>query len=197
MTTALEDRKYPVPIQFLLGWSGVMLAFAWGIAEGSLFFIVPDIIITLVAVFCIRKSLFHLAAVTAGSLVAGAGLYLWASFDGSAAEIIGKVPFVAPDMLAGVEAGLAEHGVWSLCHGPLSGIPYKVYAVTAPGYVSIIPFLLVSIPARLERLLVTWLLFAGGGWCFRKKIDRKPHFAVVGHALYWVAVYGWYWSVIG
>jgi hypothetical protein len=78
--------------------------------------------------------------------------------------------------------------------GPASGIPYKVYAVQAPGYTSLGPFLLVSAPARLERLMLTWVLFALAGALLRKHVRRRPSVAVTAYAVYWLAVYAYYWT---
>ena len=77
--------------------------------------------------------------------------------------------------------------------GPLSGIPYKIYATLAPKYMSPATFLCFSIPARLERLALTWLLFGFFGLLFRQSL---PVFRGIGHLTYWIIVYILYWSAI-
>lgn len=187
----------PAWILWLVGWPGIAGAFAWGLAEGSFFFLVPDIIITLAALCAFRKSLFHLGAVVLGSMLAGSLLYAWASRDPAAASAaIHHVPFVREGMFPAVQEGFSRHGVWELCRGPSSGIPYKVYAVLAPAFTGYLPFLLATIPARLERLVSTWLLFSLLGLAWRRQFERHPGRMLALHAAFWIPLYAWYWSSI-
>ena len=180
----------------LLGAPGLIAAFAWGIAEGSFFFMIPDIIITLAALFSIKRSLAHMLLVVAGSLVAGTALFLWSQSDYNTAKTtVARVPFVREKMFEKTEVEFARLGVGALFTGPTEGIPYKVYAVQAPGRCSIGIFLLASIPARLERLIMSWIVFVCAGWAFRRYKVRAVY-PVIFHAAYWTLVYVYYWSVI-
>jgi hypothetical protein len=78
--------------------------------------------------------------------------------------------------------------------GPVRGIPYKVYAVAAPEHSSLGSFLLVTIPARIWRLLVVWLGFAGAGLLLRKL--GRASLAPAVHALFWIVVYVIYWAKV-
>jgi len=181
--------------EWLIGWPGVTLAFLWGVAEGCFFFLVPDILITLAAIFSPRRSLVHLAAVVSGSLLGGGSMYAWAaSQPANARAAVARVPFVAVSMFDTVAADLQRDGAWGLCRGPLSGIPYKVYAVEAPPYVPLGAFLVVSVPARLERLLITWILFAAVGMLAQQALITR-RWLIAGHAIYWAAVYAYYWKI--
>jgi len=42
-------------VQWMLGWPGIALAFVWGLAEGTLFFVVPDVLLSLAALFGPRE----------------------------------------------------------------------------------------------------------------------------------------------
>lgn len=179
----------------LLGRAGLWAAAIWGFAEGTLFFIVPDMLLTLTALFGFRAAWRQAVLVVAGSLVAGALLFAWAAkTPESATRVVQAVPFVRPAMVDKVRADYTEAGATALLRGPLSGIPYKLYAVEAPGRVSLPVFLLVSVPARLERLVVGLLLFGVAGWWLRQRIAAAPGWAVTAHAVYWVAVYACYWA---
>jgi hypothetical protein len=170
-------------------------AVAWGAAEGSLFFVVPDILITLSAGVSPRRGLRHLAFVIVGSFLAGIAMFLWgARAPEDARRMVESVPFVQPSMFERVERDFEKAGVWALCLGPTSGIPYKVYAVTAPRYTSLGAFAAVSIPARAERLLITWAQFAVLGWLLRKFTKNPMRWLVVLHAVYWFVVYALYWG---
>jgi hypothetical protein len=193
MTRAPE----PAVLRWLLRPSGSWAAAAWGFAEGTLFFVMPDLIITLTALFSIRHSLKQIATAVAGALVGGMLLYgLAAQNPASAKSMVLGVPFVKHRMFETVDREFRTVGAWAPCKGPTSGIPYKVYAVEATRHINWFLFLLVSIPARLERLVITWALFAALGRLCGRYIAAHPGSAITFHALYWVAVYGFYWSVI-
>jgi hypothetical protein len=190
-----EKLTAPNWVQYLLTRPGIVAAFIWGLAEGSFFFIVPDLIIALAALYSPQKALRHLLAVVAGSLVAGAGLFLWSSAaHQSALAAVGSVPFIPAGMFQSVSSDITSLGVWALCKGPLSGIPYKVYAVLSPGFIPLLPFLLVSIPARLERLLVSWIIFSLAGMVLKRFLVRYPALGPALHGIYWIIIYALYWS---
>ena len=81
----------------------------------------------------------------------------------------------------------------ALVTGLLQGIPYKIYAVQAGGQgLSLIPFLLFTIPARLERILPVVLVGAAVGVAFRKIIRRYAGLVVAGYVALWVCIYALY-----
>ena len=49
----------------LLGWAGIAAALAWGLVEATFFFIVPDVLITLLVMFSVKTSVRAMALVTA------------------------------------------------------------------------------------------------------------------------------------
>lgn len=177
---------------------GDAIAFAWGVAEATLFFVVPDLITTLSAGTRWRRSLRHVGLVIAGSLLGGLTMFAWASTSPNAArDAVADVPFVNAQMFERVARDLDDHGAWGLCMGPTSGTPYKVYAVLSPGRVSPTLFTLVSVPARAERLALTWVQFAVLGWALRRWSKHPTRWLLGIHAAYWLAVYAFYWSRTG
>jgi hypothetical protein len=94
-------------------------------------------------------------------------------------------------MLERADRDFREYGVWGVSRGPLRGIPYKVYAVEAPVHSSLWPFLVVTIPARLWRLLGVWLAFLLGGMVLRRV--QKMRVAPWLHSAIWIVVYVLYW----
>lgn len=192
-----ENPAEPLFVHQLLTKPGILAAFVWGIAEGSLFFIVPDLVISLAALYSPGKALRHISAVVAGSLVAGTCLFLWSSFSPEAAlDAVRHVPFVRSEMFSRVNSDIASFGAIALCKGPLSGIPYKIYAVLSPGSMPLSLFLLVSIPARLERLLVSWIVFSMAGVLLKRFILHYPALGPGLHGIYWVIIYVLYWSQV-
>ena len=174
----------------LLGLSGVITATVWGFAEGTLFFIVPDLLLTLTALFSIKRACLQAVAVTLGALIAGGLMFTWSSNDpATAAKAVAAVPLVTTEMPGSVQASYEDHGAGALLRGPLNGIPYKLYAIQAPEHLSLSSFLLMSIPARLERFVGGLLLFGAIGWWQRKRIASHPNRTVAAWGIYWALIY--------
>jgi hypothetical protein len=191
-TSAAQLDAVPTWANWLTRWPGITFAFLWGFAEGTLFFILPDVPFSLAAMFRPRRALIHLAAIVAGALLAGAVMFSWSAHGPAARRAVAQVPLVTPAMFERAESDYSQFGVWAGSRGPVRGIPYKVYAVEAPEHCSLWPFLLVTIPARMWRLLVVWLGFACAGM-FLRKIGRAS-LAPALHATFWLVVYVAYWA---
>lgn len=178
----------------LTRWPGIALAFLWGFAEGTLFFILPDVPLSFAALFRPRRALIHLVAIVAGALLAGAVMFSWATHGPAAHRAVAQVPLVTPVMFERAESDYRRFGIWAAGIGPVRGIPYKVYAVEAPEHVGLWSFLLVTIPARIWRLIAVWLVFAAAGMILRKL--GRASLAPALHALSWILVYAVYWSKV-
>jgi membrane protein YqaA with SNARE-associated domain len=165
----------------------------WGFTEGTLFFFIPDIIFTATALFSIRAASRQIAAVLAGALVAGMLMFSIATFEPTATrDVVSGVPFVRDRMFANVDREYRELGPWALVQGPMRGTPYKVYAVEGPQHTNLLTFLLISLPARLLRFIVTAVIFASIGALLR----RWPPRALAFHLAAWAGVYVYYWTAI-
>ncbi len=173
---------------------GTVLAFLWGFAEGTLFFILPDVPLSLVALFRPRRALLHMAAIVAGAVLAGSVMFTWSDHSPEARAAVAHVPAVSSAMFEHADRDFDQYGIWGASLGPLRGIPYKVYAVEAPAHSALWPFLLVTIPARLWRLVVVWLGFAGTGALLRR-LDRAGLGPALG-AIFWVVTYAIYWTTV-
>jgi membrane protein YqaA with SNARE-associated domain len=156
---------------------GLMLAAAvWGFAEATLFFVVPDVLITWLAGRELRRGLWAALGATAGALLGGLLMFAWGWNDpASALAALDGVPAIGEAMLERVRLDLEAHGLVAMFTGPLLGTPYKIYAALA-GELGMGPgeFLLISVPARLLRFVLlavavaalrsTWL----SGWPQRR-----------------------------
>ena len=192
----MDEAHKPNWVERLLGRPGLWLAFTWGLAEGTLFFIVPDVIVTLAAMFRPRRALLHASAAVGGALLAGALMYGWASAaPASARAAVDTVPFVSTEMFATVQQDFEAEGLWAVFKGPRLGIPYKVYAVQAPGRLPLATFLLATAPARFERFILTWAGFAVLGLLMKRVIQARPRALAGVHAVLWTAFYAYYWAV--
>jgi hypothetical protein len=193
-TAASEE---PAWVNWLDGMPGLGLAFLWGLAEGTFFFVVPDVVISLAAMLRPSRAWRHIVAAIAGSTIAGALLFSWSSSNPDGArQAIARVPFVTARMFTQVRASFQAHGLGAVFLGPLSGTPYKIYAVEAPQFVGRAAFLMATIPARGERFLFVWALFGAGGTLLRRFLGRTALQLAIRHGLFWVVFYAIYWSVI-
>jgi len=193
----LPQAEQPLWVARLLGRPGMGGSFAWGLAEGTLFFVVPDVLISLAALFSPRRASLHMVAAILGAVLAGAFLFQWArSSEATARTWIAGVPFVSAEMFEQVDRDYRALGAAAVFKGPVYGIPYKIYAVEAPKHISLSALLLITIPARLERLLLAWLFFSAAGLGLRRWRPGRPALLVGAHAVFWAAFYAYYWSVI-
>lgn len=135
-------------------------ALAWGLAEATLFFIVPDVLLSALALSRLRTALVACVWAMAGALAGGAAMYFWGAAAGAEAwGLLDRVPAIDPAMQAGVRHSLAEEGLPALFLGPLTGTPYKLYAVAAGQQATDLwSFLAVSAPARAARFVLVCLL---------------------------------------
>jgi hypothetical protein len=168
------------------------------LAESTFFFFVPDILFTATALFSFKASVRHMALAVSGALLGGSLMFFWGQRDPDAGQrAVNRVPFVTDKMLASVEKDFDAWGMWGMCKGPMSGIPYKAYAIKAGKHGSWPLFLVATVPARLSRFLLAWLVFTAVSVPLRKRIRAHPRVALSVHAGYWIVVYALFWSSVG
>ena len=156
------------------------VAFGWGFAEAVLFFVIPDVFLTLVAVrFGFRRS-FRLALLaTAGAVVGGLVMYGWAALHpASAFGAMALLPGVDTSMIASVQAGIAAHGNAALLAGPWQGTPYKLFAAASGELgLSWIGLALLTIPGRLARFAFSIAIASYLRWFFIRWISQRQRSA--------------------
>lgn len=138
-----------------------IVAALWGFAEATLFFLVPDIWLTAIAVSRGRAAAFRAAGwAIAGAAAGGAMMYVWASADPAGAmAAIDSLPAISTAMIDSSREALMQNGLWQLFVGAMTGTPYKIFAAAAPaaGF-SLVQLLLVTIPARAVRFVAAILI---------------------------------------
>lgn len=184
-------------VQWLHGPLGVALAVFWGLGEATFFFVVPDVLISLVALLRPARAWRHVLAALAGAALGGLLLYSWSARNPAKAQtFVAHVPFVRMRMLAGVHSSYAKRGAGAVFLGPLATTPYKIYAVEAPEFLSRNKFVLATFPARAERFLAVWAAFAFAGHQLRKRFGFGDKRLLAIHACFWICLYGFYWGNI-
>jgi hypothetical protein len=182
---------------FLLGSGGIALSFFWGLAEATLFFIVPDVLLSLVSIFSLRRVWRHIAAAIAGAVAGGALMFFWAQTNpDSARAAVKKVPFVTEAMFVLVDAGFRKSGMLAVYAGPMTGTPYKIYALTAPKFASFTSFVFATVPARAWRFILVSLFSAACAGVLRMRWNISLGQLARWHALAWTAFYVFYWTRI-
>ncbi|MGH3434135.1 MAG: hypothetical protein ACRDQB_15000 [Thermocrispum sp.] len=173
-----------------------LAAAAWGLAEATLFFIVPDVLLTAVALRDRETALRCCLWTLGGALLGGALMFAWATHAPEAAVAsVDHVPAVTEQMLTRVQSGLADSGVLAMFLGPLSGTPYKLYAVFAPAAgIGLPAFLLISIPARLIRFVLVVLLTNLTARTLLKRRSSRTRLALVMG--FWITFYALYFAVL-
>lgn len=181
----------------LAGGPGILLAFLWGLAEATFFFVVPDVFLSLVAMLGGWRTWRHICAAICGALLGGALLFHWAQVKpAQARDAVARVPFIRESMFTKVEEGLRKQGLSAVFFGSITGIPYKLYAVEAPGFFSQRDFLLATPPARGVRFFAVWFVFGGFAAWLRKYWNCQRWHLVSGYAAVWILVYAFYWGRI-
>ncbi len=173
------------------------IAFAWGLAEATQFFVVPDVWLTLAARRRLRPGLVAALHALAGALLGGTAMYLWGQRRGvEALAAVLAVPAIDAPMAAWVAEALRTQGEVAVLWGPLKGVPYKLYAVQAAAAgVPLAGFLLISVPARLVRfLLVTTIAHYGLRLLARWRFPVTDTTVLI---VCWVSFYAWYFSTMG
>ena len=171
-------------------------SFAWGFAEATLFFTVPDVLLTY-AVIRVgwRKALGLLLFVLSGALLGGAAMYGLAAINTETARAtVDSVPLISRDMIERAAQEMRGDWLWNMIVGAMTGTPYKVYAIEAPGAgVPFVAFMLGSVPARSIRWLLT-LAFAA---LVVAALNRAglAKIAVPLWASMWIAFYLFYYII--
>ena len=186
----------PVLVFILRPWS-LWGGFIWGFAEATLFFIVPDVLLTFIALYSFRRSIKVLAFILIGAVGGGNLMFVIGQLSPEQSKaVVLRVPFVSSAMFERTHQSFERNGIWALTKGPTSGIPYKVYCVQASRYSGWPMFLVASVLARMERFALFWAIAGLLGLAFRKSIRRQPMITAAVHVCIWVLRYAWYWTRI-
>lgn len=183
-------------LPWILLWPGIALTGAWAFAEASVFFLVPDIPLSLAAMYSPKRVWRHGLALLAGAVLAGGLMFQWAAHGGTARSVVEQVPRVKTWMFEQAQKDLDTHGMWGLVKGPAEGIPYKVYVVLAPDSGASLPsFAAISVLARAWRPVLFWGVFSVLGLLLAR--FGKSHWRVRLWLVFWVVSVSSYWTQVG
>lgn len=175
----------------------IVAAALWGFAEATLFFVVPDVLLTFMAMrHGWRRAILLSLAAAAGAAAGGVLMYRWGAADAAAARAVAdRLPAISPGMIEGVRQSLAADGLRAMVEGAFRGIPYKLYAIEAgAAKIDMRDFLAFTFAGRLARFvtvatITTLVLRALGRWLSRRAAETLL-------AAIWIVFYAAYWAAM-
>jgi membrane protein YqaA with SNARE-associated domain len=172
----------------------LVLAFVWGLSEATIFFIVPDVIISAIALeYGFRKGLVAAGISVLGAVLGGALIYAWGKIDIVGARAVFELlPAIAPSTIARATTEMSEPLIGtSMLKGSMTGVPFKLYASEAGAIgISLWTFIALTPLVRLPRFLIA-ATGAALARRFAPGFFQSPRLKLLG--LFWVVFYAIYW----
>ncbi len=166
------------------------IALAWGLAEATLFFVIPDVLLTWVAIRRGAGRALRLAGwATAGAAVGGLLMWAWGA---GAAPAMQRLPAIDAALVADARAAVAADGNAALVAGAFTGVPYKLYA-SAAGALGEHPAALAAwtVIGRASRFVLAIVLAAGIGRLLALRLSGRSIAWI--WAAFWATTYATYW----
>jgi len=195
----VERARLSHPDKLATGSAALAAAFAWGFAEAIFFFIVPDVLLTMIATRSLRSAIKATIAALAGALVGGGLLTAFAhgSPDAGRALLL-HIPGINAHLLERVMGQVDERGLLAVLLGPLKGIPYKIYAVEwGRRGGGLFAFLLISIPARWVRFALVAVIARAVARLIEPLTRHRAGIEGLVLAIIWTAFYIFYFARFG
>jgi membrane protein YqaA with SNARE-associated domain len=171
-----------------------VVAALWGFAEAMLFFVVPDVWISQVAVRSLRHGLWASGSALMGALAGGIVVYgMGQRHEATLLALYDRLPAISHASIARVASQLESLGGSGMVLGGFTGAPYKLYAAQAASAgMGLETFLAASALARgLRFVLVALLVGLIARMLTAKAGNRTARWILV---VFWILFYAWYWS---
>lgn len=165
-TVSLHQRV----ARFARSRAALWLLFGWSFAEAMWWPIIPDFLVAPLALAAPGRWIVLAVAATGGSVLGGVAAF----HLGSVGEwLASSAPLLTPRMHEQAATWMSDAGAGALLQQPLSGIPYKVFALqAAQAGLSPLGFGAMSIVARGLRIGAVAAIFAGGGLALQRVWPR-------------------------
>lgn len=196
-TPSLERAPAPAYasiVGFVSSRAALWVGAGWGLAEASLFFIVPDAWLGFVALFAPWRMLRMLGAILVGAAVGAVCLYLatmaWAD---ELTSLILALPAIAPADLEQARGQLQDDGAGAILPALVDGRAVKLYihgaALDGIGLLEVVLFTVLN---RLLRLLLVGGVMAAIGAVGRSIVAHSPRAVAALYVAGWVVFYAAY-----
>jgi len=165
------------------------IACLWGFAEATFFFFIPDIYLTRIALFDVRKALFACIYAAVSACAGGAVMYyLAALYPQQIMHFLAYIPAIFPKLIQQVLQSIQHQAFYALMMAPLKGIPYKIYAgAFGAANINFGLFMVASFFARLFRFIL--ITSVGGLLAKLLKLYWNKRKLVYFHIYVWGLVY--------
>lgn len=185
---------YPSLQQFVRSPKAMSIAFLWGWCEATFFFVVPDLFFMFTALLAPLYGIIHGSVSVLGSLIGGWIMYqLTWLYPTAMQDFLIHVPLISRKLVAYVQDSLSTGGLEAMFVAPMKGIPYKIYAVSAALLnIKLEQFLFITIPVRLERVLLLSIFAALIGKVFSRHIKNHLEKLVFFYSMAWGTFYLFY-----
>lgn len=192
-----DDAGRPILRAARSGRLAAHVGFWWGFAEGTFFFIVPDVWITFAALFSLRAGAVAWGASILGSLVAVPVIWVFLAGGVDYLAFLTAVPGISDSMSARVAEAVAAGGLPYTPLLVLGGVPLKVYAGAAfASGLSLGAVLLWTIFARVVRIGPGFVVVAAVRWLLGHRIDARPAAWLAVLVAFWAAFYVFYFTAM-
>jgi len=155
------DIKLPVSehIQrFFMSTEANWLVCIWAALEAVIWFVIPEFLLLLLVFLKVKNKRQLLKYDILGTLIGTITASVVDHFDPHI--MISKIPYIQPNMVKQVEVWYTHLGIFGLIFQPLSGIPYKVFTLTANQFHFFLPaFILFAIIVRMSRYYFFYVVF--------------------------------------
>ena len=174
-----------------------LAGFIWGLAEATVFFVVPDVLLTFVAQrrgLC--AAIVAMMFVVAGAVAGGTAMWwIGGAYPEATVRLLDGIPAISENMIEGAGAEQAQAPFKALLIGAFSGAPYKVFAATAQAAgVSLPWFLLMTILARAARFIVAIVATVVIDRLAAHWLSSRARWRIL--AAFWVVFYAVYWAMM-
>ncbi len=175
----------------------VWWAALWGVAEGFLFFIVPDVLISFLAQRRgWRDAMLASLAAALGAVLGVFLLWQWSASDAQTVRwLVEALPSIDAAMIEALREKLATDPLLpTLLIASIVGVPIKIAAMLGPGLdLSLIEFLLLTPLVRLPRFLAVGFGVALLARLGERRLSREKMTLIL--AAFWIVFYAGFWSL--
>jgi hypothetical protein len=177
-----------VPLWIVAGWSA---------AEAAIFILVADIPISWIAVKSgARAGLLAAVVASFASVIGGLIAYSWADRDpAGATAAMALLLAISPAMIGEAASSYAAHGWVAMLEASFTGMPYKLFAVTAArDEHALLPLLLATPFVRLPRFALVALIASGGSVLAKRWLNVRARLVLL--AAVWAVFYAFYFAAM-
>lgn len=143
--------------KFFVSQQANYLMMSWAALEAIIWFVIPEYLLLLLVFLRIKRKvqlvIYDIYGTILGTIIAFL-LPIHSTTD------ILNIPYLQPNMIKQVQVWYEHLGIFGLFFQPFSGVPYKVFTLTAQSYHFFLPwFILLAVLVRISRYYFFYIIF--------------------------------------